>query len=119
MDQTPTGIHYKQRWMGSGQPHRTGFVHFLSVGKKSSGPRIIFNRDSSKYKVFPMSIMMISKKKFAKIDPVEEKCEHFEVSSEIFLRFVKIFNASVYGELHSTTIRKILCIYNLSLRELR
>ena len=82
------------------------------MGKNDSGHRITFNRDSSKYKVFPMSIMMISKKKFAKIDPVEEKCEHFEVSSEIFLRFVKIFNASVYGELtlHSTTIRKFLCI---------
>ena len=86
------------------------FYAFSLSGEKKYGPRIIFNQDSSKYKVFPMSIMMIAKKKFAKIDPVEEKCEHFEVSSEIFLRFVKIFNASVYGELHSTTIRKILCI---------
>ena len=69
-------------------------MHLVSMGKNDSGPRITFNRDSSKYKVFPMSIMMISKKKFAKIDPVEEKCEQFEVSSEIFLRFAKIFNAA-------------------------
>ena len=45
---------------------------------------------SSKYKVLPGSMAMISKKKFAMIGPIEEKCERFEVLSKIFLRFALV-----------------------------
>ena len=69
------------------------FVFSLSGGK-SYGPRIAPDRVSSGPTRFPGSMGMIFIFEFATIDPIEEKCEHFEVSSEIFLRFAKIFGAS-------------------------
>ena len=66
-----------------GQPHRSRRI-ISRVRKKSSGPPNLIKPSSSKYKVLPGSMAMISKKKFAKIGPIEEKCERFEVCRKYF-----------------------------------
>ena len=52
------------------------------MGKNNSGPRIAPDRVSSAPTTFPGPMGMIFIFEFATIDPIDKKCEHFEVSGE-------------------------------------
>ena len=52
------------------------------MGKNNSGPRIAPDRVSSAPTTFPGPMGTIFIFEFATIDPIDKKCEHFEVSGE-------------------------------------
>ena len=62
-----------------GQPHRSRFVHFVSLVEKNYGPRIAPDRVSSGPTRFTGSVAMDFMSGHAPIDPIEAKREHFDV----------------------------------------
>ena len=81
------------RLLGCGQPHGSRSGDFPSVVKKNYGSRIAPDRVSSGPTRFTGSVAMDFMSGQAPIDPIEAKCGHFEVQSEIFLRLAKPLSA--------------------------
>ena len=84
------------------------------MGKNNYGPRITPDRVSSGPTRFPGSMGMIFIFEFATIDTIEEKCERFEASSEIFFAIHDVIVTSLFFELPvdqscDSHIRSALC----------